>query len=181
MVVIKCRVRPRAGVPLGRDGRARESQCRACCYGEAGVQACCSYARGCLSTPLDTQEKNSLAGSPAAPTHTALRCPVRAVLHLFDSIHPTVSRLVSPAIPQTHELYREHATSDVHFTKGNQHNQVSPVFVETQQSPSTPEWPSKCTCRGARRGTGVGRWGALLACCNHSRDPRKVERGELSQ
>ena len=71
------------------------------------------------------------------------------------------ARLVSPAIPQTHELYREHATSDVHFTKGNQHNQVSPVFVETQQSPSTPEWPSKCTCRGARRGTGVGRRGAL--------------------
>ena len=29
-------------------------------------------------------------------------------------------------------------------------------------SQSTPEWPSKCTCRGARRGTGVGRRGALL-------------------
>ena len=161
MVVIKCRVRPRAGAALGRDGRARESQCRACCYGEAGVQACCSYTRVPLHTTRHSRKEFGRVISCRAH-------PYRAEVSSPSCSSPSIvyiqlcARLVSPAIPQTHELYREHATSDVHFTKGNQHNQVSPVFVETQQSPSTPEWPSKCTCRGARRGTGVGRRGALL-------------------
>lgn len=67
----------RAGVPLGRDGRARESQCRACCYGEAGVQACCSYTRTRAATSCATRQKRILfsrkrdGGSGATPVRVA--------------------------------------------------------------------------------------------------------------
>ena len=57
----------RAGAALGRDGRARESQCRACCYGEQA----CVHARASLHTTL---KKRIRAPSRAHSTHPQL-CP----------------------------------------------------------------------------------------------------------
>ena len=61
------------------------------------------------------------------------------------------------------------------LTKGNQHNQVSPFFVETQLSRHqlrSGRQSARVAARVGARAPAAARRGALLY---HSRDPRKEE------